>query len=210
MKKTLIILLALVTFVALPESAVAQVDLTKALGGLLGGSSKSSSAATSPYKKLADAAPAASTLYGSWSYDSATFTYVGSNPLADIVIAQLDPVILDVLKQMSVSRGSATLKLDSGKGSITQAGSTLEGEYTYQRSTAGITVSAIIDGKSVSVSGYVKYAQSMLTVLLDVKQMLKAVKTVYPEYKNDQNVLLVESLLKDLGDVYVVGKFKKQ
>lgn len=210
MKKTLITIFALVAFVALPVSVSAQVDLAKALGGVLGGTQTTQSAQSDPYKKLAASAPAASTLLGSWSYDSATFAYVGSNPLASMAVGQLDPVILDVLKQMGVTRGSAILMLDNGKGTITHDGSKLNGEYTYQRSTAGIKVSSVIDGKSVSVSGYVKYASSMLTVLLDVKELIKAVKLVYPEYKNDQNLVLIESLLKDIGDVYVVGKFKKQ
>jgi hypothetical protein len=45
--------------------------------------------------------------------------------------------------------------------------------------------------------------------MLDVKEVIKAVKTVYPDYKNDQNVVLIETLLKDMGDVYLVGKFTK-
>ena len=50
----------------------------------------------------------------------------------------------------------------------------------------------------------------MLTVLLDVKQLVKAVKTVYPELKSDQNIVLMDSLLKDMTGVYAVGKFKRK
>lgn len=212
MKKTLILLFALVAFVAMPESASAQIDLTKALGGLLGAaqSSASSSSSNSPYKKLADAAPAASTLVGSWTYDSATFAYVGNNPLASAVVAQLDPVAADVLKQIGVSRGTATLKLDAGKGSVIHGDRVLAGEYKYDRSTAGITISGVIEKVAVSVKGYVMYSAPMLTVMLDVKELVEAVKSIYPEYNSDPNVVLIESLLKDMGDVFVVGKFKKQ
>lgn len=212
MKKTFILLLALVSIVAFPESASAQFDLSKALGSLLGGSSKSTTTTTTndPYKKLAEAAPAASTLNGTWSYDSATFTYLGNNPLADVVVAQLDPIIADVMRQLGVTRGSAELSMQSGEGVVSHGDSEIRGKYTYQRSTAAITVSTTYEGKSVSVSGYVKYGSNMLTVLLDVKQLVKAVKTVYPELKSDQNIVLMDSLLKDMTGVYAVGKFKRK
>ena len=206
-------LIVLVLSLALmPESASAQFDLSKALGTLLGGSSKSTTTTTTndPYKKLADAAPAASTLNGTWTYDSATFTYLGNNPLADVVVAQLDPIIADVMRQMGVTRGSAELYMQSGEGVVSHGDSEIRGKYTYQRSTAGITVSTTYEGKSVSVSGYVKYGSNMLTVLLDVKQLVKAIKTVYPELKSDQNIILIDSLLKDISGVYAVGKFKRK
>lgn len=212
MKKTLILLLTLVAFALMPESASAQIDLTKALGGLLGAaqSSASSSSNNSPYKKLAEAAPAASTLMGNWTYDSATFAYVGNNPLAGAVVAQLDPVAADVLRQIGVSQGSATLTLDKSRGSVTHGDMVLKGEYEYNSSTAGITISGVIEKVAVSVKGYVKYSAPMLTVMLDVKELVEAVKSIYPEYKSDPNVILIESLLKDMGDVFVVGKFKRQ
>jgi hypothetical protein len=212
MKKTLILLLTLVAFALMPESASAQIDLTKALGGLLGAaqSSASGNSNNSPYKKLAEAAPAASTLMGNWTYDSATFAYVGNNPLAGAVVAQLDPVAADVLRQIGVSQGSATLTLDKSRGSVTHGDMVLKGEYEYNSSTAGITISGVIEKVAVSVKGYVKYSAPMLTVMLDVKELVEAVKSIYPEYKSDPNVILIESLLKDMGDVFVVGKFKRQ
>jgi hypothetical protein len=212
MKKTLILLLTLVAFALMPESASAQIDLTKALGGLLGAaqSSASGNSNNSPYKKLAEAAPAASTLMGNWTYDSATFAYVGNNPLAGAVVAQLDPVAADVLRQIGVSQGSATLTLDKSRGSVTHGDMVLKGEYEYNSSTAGITISGVIEKVAVSVKGYVKYSAPMLTVMLDVKELVEAVKSIYPEYKSDPNVILTESLLKDMGDVFVVGKFKRQ
>ena len=214
MKKIAILLLALISLVAVPESASAQFDLSKALGGLFGGSSSSSSTSTSStnshYKKLADAAPALTTLNGTWSYEAAHFTYLGTNPLTDVILAQLDPIVLDVLKKMGVSRGSANIKLDSGKGLIWQGNSSQSFKYTYDRSKARVVLSAVIDSKSVSVSGYVKLSSPMLSIMLDVKELIKAIKTIYPEYKGDQNLVLVETLLKDMGDVYAVGVFKKQ
>lgn len=207
MKRVILIAVAMFT---LATSASAQFDLSKLFGG-----SKSTSTSTStqtqssndPYKRLAQTAPTISQLEGKWSFESASFSYVGNNYLASMAVAQLDPVINDVLRQMGVTSGSAQLQLKGGKGVISQGDQSLSGTYTYNRSTAGVVASTVVDGKKVSASGYVKYSSGKLSVMLDVKQMIAAIKTVFPEYKNDQNILLVESLIKDLGDVYVVGRF---
>lgn len=213
MKKIAIFLLALVSLAAAPQSASAQFDISKVLGGLFGGSSKSTTTelatASTPYTKLADAAPAITSLYGTWSYSSASFASLGSNPLADVVLAQLDPIVLDVLKNMGVSEGSARLKIESGKGLIWQGSSSQNFKYTYERSKARIVLSTVINSKSVSVSGYIKYASPKVSVMLDVKELIKAIKTIYPEYQNDQNLVLVETLVRDMNDVYAVGVFTK-
>ena len=201
-----------VMLVAMPMSASAQFDLSKAMGLILGGATKGQTQtpaqqAPDPYQKLADAAPSQSTLNGTWVYDSASFTYVGSNPLASMAIAQLDPVLANLLTQLGVTRGSAELSLRTGEGVITHNGRSLEGTYSYRRSRASIVAKSTIGGKSVSASGYVKYASGKLTVLLDVKEVLNSIKQVYPEYAVDPNVVLVETVLKDIGDVFVVGQF---
>lgn len=205
-------LLALcIMLVAMPMSVSAQFDLSKALGGLLGSATSKNNQTTvvDPYKKLAETAPSNSTLNGTWSYQSASFSYIGNNPLASMAVAQLDPVIADVLTKLGITRGTAELKLKSGSGVISHEGRSLNGEYSYRRSTASIVAKSTIDGKSVSASGYVKYSSGTLAVLLDVKEVLKAIKSVYPEYAADPNVVLVETILKDIGDVFVVGKFVK-
>lgn len=205
MKRVILIAVAMFT---LATSASAQFDLSRLFGGSKSTStSTQTEAANDPYKRLAQAAPAATQLEGRWSYESASFSYVGNNYLASMAVAQLDTVIRDVLKQMGVTTGSAQLQLKGGKGVISQGDQSLHGTYTYNRSTAGVVASTTVDGKEVSVSGYVKYSSGRLSVMLDVKQMIAAIKSVFPEYKDDPNILLVESLIKDLGDVYVVGRF---
>jgi hypothetical protein len=127
-----------------------------------------------------------------------------------MAVAQLNPVINDVLRQMGVTKGSAVLMLSSGTGSITHDGYTMKGSYRYTRSTAGIVAETIVDDKRVSASGYVRYSSDTLTVLLDARELIKAILEVMPEYKNDPNIVLVETVLRDLGDVYVMGKFKRK
>lgn len=207
MKRLAIVALIAVVAIMLPTSATAQINLSNLLGG---GSKTTTSSANDPYKRLADAAPAASTLNATWLYDTASFSYLGSNALAEMAVAQLNPVINDVLRQMGVTKGSAVLMLSSGTGSITHDGYTMKGSYRYTRSTAGIVAETIVDDKRVSASGYVRYSSDTLTVLLDARELIKAILEVMPEYKNDPNIVLVETMLRDLGDVYVMGKFKRK
>ena len=46
-------------------------------------------------------------------------------------------------------------------------------------------------------------------MLLDARELAKAMKSVMPELALDQNFVLVETLLRDIdGDVYVAAKFR--
>jgi hypothetical protein len=208
MKKTLYTLIAVVAVALVPTTASAQFNLSRLLGGL----SKVANAQTEkedPYQRLAEAAPSSYTLNGNWTYQSASFSYLGSSPLADIAIAQIDPIITNTLKQLSITPGSVKLRLNGGKGTITQGDHVLEGSYVYTRSKAAIVAETTLDGKTVKASGYVRYESGELTVLLDARELINAMTTIMPELKKDQNILLVETLIKDLKDVYVVGKFTK-
>lgn len=208
MKKTLYTLIVAVVVALVPTTASAQFNLSRLLGGL----SKVANAQTEkedPYQRLAEAAPSSYTLNGNWTYQSASFSYLGSSPLADIAIAQIDPIITNTLKQLSITPGSVKLRLNGGKGTITQGDHVLEGSYVYTRSKAAIVAETTLDGKTVKASGYVRYESGELTVLLDARELINAMTTIMPELRKDQNILLVETLIKDLKDVYVVGKFTK-
>jgi hypothetical protein len=208
MKKTFYTLIAVVAVALVPTTASAQFNLSRLLGGL----SKVANAQAEkedPYQRLAEAAPSSYTLNGNWTYQSASFSYLGSSPLADIAIAQIDPIITNTLKQLSITPGSVKLRLNGGKGTITQGDHVLEGSYVYTRSKAAIVAETTLDGKTVKASGYVRYESGELTVLLDARELINAMTTIMPELRKDQNILLVETLIKDLKDVYVVGKFTK-
>jgi hypothetical protein len=209
MKRLVIVALMAVVAVMLPSVATAQFNLSKLLGGG-SNSSTTTTTANDPYKRLADAAPASSTLNATWVYDTASFSYLGSNALTEMAVAQLNPMINDALRQMGITSGSATLKLNNGTGSITHGDYVMNGTYSYTRSKASIVATTTIDQKSVSVSGYVRYASDTLTVLLDARELVRSMLTVMPELKQDPNMAVVETMLRDLGDVYVMGKFKRK
>ena len=208
MKKSLYILIVAVVVALVPTTASAQFNLSRLLGGL----SKVANAQTEkedPYQRLAEAAPSIYTLNGNWTYQSASFSYLGQNPLADIAIAQIDPIVASMLQQLKITPGSAKLRLNGGKGTITHGDHKLDGSYVYTRSKASVVAETTLDGKTVKASGYVRYASGELTIMLDARELISAMTTLMPELKSDQNILLVETLIKDLKDVYVVGKFTK-
>lgn len=211
MKRIVYTLIVVVAVVLLPTTASAQLNLSRLLGGIskIAGQTQTQQPQQDPYERLAEAAPSAYQLNGTWTYESASFSYLGNNPLADVVISQVDPIIAQTLQQLGITSGSVSLRLNGGKGVITHGEHKLNGSYRYTRSTAAITAMTTYDNKSVSASGYVRYEANQLTVMLDARELINAMTTVLPELKSDQNVVLVQTLIRDLKDVYVVGKFRK-
>lgn len=210
MRRVLYTLIVAVAVVLVPTTASAQFSLSRLLGGLSQAASQNEQKREKdPYQRLAEAAPSLSTLNGTWTYQSASFSYLGNSPLADIAIAQIDPIVVSTLKQLNITPGSVTLRLSGGKGTLKHGDNKLEGTYVYTRSMAAIVAETTLDGKRVKASGYVRYESGELTVMLDARELITAMTTVLPELKKDQNIILLETLLKDLKDVYAVGKFTK-
>lgn len=208
MRKRLYTLIVAVAVAIVPTTASAQFSLSRLLGGIQQ-VANSQTQQVDPYQRLAESAPSSYTLNGNWTYQSASFSYLGNSPLADIAIAQIDPIVASMLQQLNITPGSVKLRLNGGKGTITQGDLKLDGSYVYVRSKAAITAQTTIDGKTLSVPGYVRYESGALSIMLDARQLITAMTTVLPELKKDQNIVLLETLLKDLKDVYVVGKFTK-
>lgn len=208
MRKRLYTLIVAVAVAIVPTTASAQFSLSRLLGGIQQ-VANSQTQQVDPYQRLAESAPSSYTLNGNWTYQSASFSYLGNSPLADIAIAQIDPIVASMLQQLNITPGSVKLRLNGGKGTITQGDRKLDGSYVYVRSKAAITAQTTLDGKTLSVPGYVRYESGTLSIMLDARQLITAITAIMPELKQDQNIILLETLLKDLKDVYVVGKFTK-
>ena len=208
MRKRLYTLIVAVAVAIVPTTASAQFSLSRLLGGIQQ-VANSQTQQVDPYQRLAESAPSSYTLNGNWTYQSASFSYLGNSPLADIAIAQIDPIVASMLQQLNITPGSVKLRLNGGKGTITQGDRKLDGSYVYVRSKAAITAQTTLDGKTLSVPGYVRYESGTLSIMLDARQLITAITAIMPELKQDQNIILLETLLKDLKDVYVVGTFTK-
>lgn len=197
-----------VTFVAslfAPTEALAQFDLGKALGQLLGESSATpSDDAPTLYDRLRENAPAKSKLMGTWQYKSATIEYLGDNPLADAALKSVEGYGLAELKKLGVVEGCCSLTLRrNGLAVVATRDALQEGTFTYDESDASVVIKGEYDGKSYRADGYVKIVGGRLIVMVDAMDVLKEILKASPELATDQTVITTKALLESFGDVYI-------
>ena len=162
----------------------------------------------SPFEVLAENAPSARTLQGSWLYEDAGAEYLGNNPLADMAIAQAEQYAKAKIVAAGIKPGSFKVALRrNGTGTITYGERTLSGRYVYNSENATIIISGTINNVSVSVSGYVRYSEGHLDILVEATSALDALLKVYPELATDQTVQMVSGMLASFPGVYAVAKF---
>lgn len=162
----------------------------------------------SPFEILAENAPAARLLQGSWLYSDAGAEYLGVNPLADMAIAQAEQYAKSRIVAAGIKPGSFSVTLRrNGTGSITFGERTLSGRYVYNAENATIIISGTINNVAVSVSGYVRYADGNLDILVEATSALDALLKVYPELATDQTVQMVSGMLSSFPGVYAKATF---
>ena len=157
----------------------------------------------SPFEILAENAPSARLLQGSWLYSDAGAEYLGVNPLADMAIAQVEQYAKSRIVAAGIKPGSFSVTLRrNGTGTITFGERTLSGRYVYNAENATIIISGTINNVAVSVSGYVRYADGNLDILVEATSALDALLKVYPELATDQTVQMVSGMLSSFPGVY--------
>ena len=162
----------------------------------------------SPFEILAENAPAARTLYGNWLYEDAGAEYLGNNPLADMAISQAEQYAKAKIVAAGIKPGSFSVYLRrNGTGTITFGERTLSGRYVYNSEDATIIISGTINNVAVSVSGYVRYSEGHLDILVEANSALDALLKVYPELATDQTVQMVSGMLASFPGVYATGMF---
>lgn len=162
----------------------------------------------SPFEILAENAPAARLLQGSWLYSDAGAEYLGVNPLADMAIAQVEQYAKSRIVAAGIKPGSFSVTLRrNGTGTITFGERTLSGRYVYNAENATIIISGTINNVAVSVSGYVRYADGNLDILVEATSALDALLKVYPELATDQTVQMVSGMLSSFPGVYAKATF---
>ena len=162
----------------------------------------------SPFEILAENAPAALQLQGSWPYEDAGAEYLGVNPLADMAIAQVEQYAKSRIVAAGIKPGSFSVTLRrNGTGTITFGERTLSGRYVYNAENATIIISGTINNVAVSVSGYVRYADGNLDILVEATSALDALLKVYPELATDQTVQMVSGMLSSFPGVYAKAAF---
>lgn len=164
----------------------------------------------SPFEILAENAPAARLLQGSWLYSDAGAEYLGVNPLADMAIAQAEQYAKSRIVAAGIKPGSFSVTLRrNGTGTITFGERTLSGRYVYNAENATIIISGTINNVAVSVSGYVRYADGNLDILVEATSALDALLKVYPELATDQTVQMVSGMLSSFPGVYAKATFSQ-
>ena len=164
----------------------------------------------SPFEILAENAPAARLLQGSWLYSDAGAEYLGVNPLADMAIAQAEQYAKSRIVAAGIKPGSFSVTLRrNGTGTITFGERTLSGRYVYNADNATIIISGTINNVAVSVSGYVRYADGNLDILVEATSALDALLKVYPELATDQTVQMVSGMLSSFPGVYAKATFSQ-
>lgn len=164
----------------------------------------------SPFEILAENAPAARLLQDSWLYSDAGAEYLGVNPLADMAIAQVEQYAKSRIVAAGIKPGSFSVTLRrNGTGTITFGERTLSGRYVYNAENATIIISGTINNVAVSVSGYVRYADGNLDILVEATSALDALLKVYPELATDQTVQMVSGMLSSFPGVYAKATFSQ-
>lgn len=164
----------------------------------------------SPFEILAENAPVARQLQGSWLYSDAGAEYLGVNPLADMAIAQVEQYAKSRIVAAGIKPGSFSVTLRrNGTGTITFGERTLSGRYVYNAENATIIISGTINNVAVSVSGYVRYADGNLDILVEATSALDALLKVYPELATDQTVQMVSGMLSSFPGVYAKATFSQ-
>lgn len=164
----------------------------------------------SPFEILAENAPSARLLQGSWLYSDAGAEYLGVNPLADMAIAQVEQYAKSRIVAAGIKPGSFSVTLRrNGTGTITFGERTLSGRYVYNAENATIIISGTINNVAVSVSGYVRYADGNLDILVEATSALDALLKVYPELATDQTVQMVSGMLSSFPGVYAKATFSQ-
>ncbi|MBO7314862.1 MAG: DUF4923 family protein [Alistipes sp.] len=164
----------------------------------------------SPFEILAENAPAARQLQSSWLYSDAGAECLGVNPLADMAIAQVEQYAKSRIVAAGIKPGSFSVTLRrNGTGTITYGERTLSGRYVYNAENATIIISGTINNVAVSVSGYVRYADGNLDILVEATSALDALLKVYPELATDQTVQMVSGMLSSFPGVYAKATFSQ-
>jgi hypothetical protein len=197
----IVVLMAFVGIVTMPESACAQIDLSK-IGGLFGGAT--SKPKQSPYKTLAENAPAKGKIVGEWKYDSFDIEYLGSNTFADNAIAQLRQYTRMELQNLGVKANSFNINLNTnGKCSFNYGDIIYEGSYTYDVSSAQIVISAKADnGGKITCNGFLKFKDGKFVIMLAAQDAIKAIGVVVPEVVADPTFATIKSAVDSFPGIF--------
>lgn len=210
MRKIIIIALLAVVGLMTTTEASAQFDLSRALNSLLGAERADAEPAKSPYAVIAESAPQASKLTGVWLYNSAAVDYLGTSPLADVALSQLEGYALAELRGAGVLPGYFGLTLRrNGVAYLSHEDQIFEGRYRYNPDDASVVIEATINNTPMSLGGYIKQESTRMEVLIDAEDAMSLFLELFPEYNTNSMVVSANSVIKTFGDIYISIRFTR-
>lgn len=201
----IVVAVALLGMVSLPETASAQWDLSK-LTGLFKGGSSSSSQKKSPYQTLAENAPTTKRVVGLWNYKNFSIDYLGTNAFAEAAISQIESIGREELMMAGIKAGSFSVRLNAnGSGSFCYEDYVYDGSYTYDSSTARFRIQAMADnGKTLTCGGYLKMSEDgELIIMLKAEDAVRAFKTMLPDADDDSTFEMIEGVVSNFSGLYL-------
>lgn len=208
MKRFALMLALMVALVLLPSSAMAQIDLSKALGALLGGAEATPD--KNPLELIAEAAPSSRDVVRTWAYDRLYLEYLGTNPLADVALQQLDVTLQAALKREGIVSGAFTLTLRrNGTGFIMRDGNALDGEYKYNEAKGRVEFSVLVNKTKYPCGGFFKLKGDNLVVMIDARDIFSIYLAESPQYSNDQTAISIKGVLDSFPGVFISLEFSK-
>lgn len=206
MKRFTLLLGLVLMSVLYPASAMAQVDLSKAFGALLG--AVETAPAENPLELIAKSAPKARDVVRTWAYEKLYFEYLGTNPLADVALQQLDSTVQAALKREGIVSGAFTLTLRrNGTGFIMRDGSAIDGEYRYNEEKGRVEFSVLVNGTKYGCGGFFKLKDENLVVMVDARDLYDIYLAESPQYRNDQTALTIQGILDSFKGIYISLEF---
>ena len=209
MKRVIVVVfMAIIGLVAMPESANAQINLSK-VGKLFG--NVASKPQRSPYQELAESAPAKNQITGTWNYDTFRVEYLGSNAFAQGAIAQLENFATQEIKNAGIGDECYTIVLrGNGKGVFQYDDLTYEGNYTYDASTAQFQFTAKkSNGTQIVCNGFIKMDDGRLVTMLKAEDVVRAIAVIAPEVQTDDTYLMVKGVVDSFSGIYISLYHKK-
>ncbi len=204
---TLIVLLVGVALVVRPAEAAAQIDLSRAIGVLLGGETSSEQ---NPFERIAEAAPSARDVVRTWAYERLFFDYLGANNLATVALQQLDNTVQAALKREGIVAGAFTMTLKrNGTGFLMHEGYAVDGEYAYSEDNGRVTIATTIDGTRYECGGFLTMRGDNLVVMVDARDAFEVFLASSPQYRTDPTVVGIRDILQSFKGIFISIEYRK-
>lgn len=201
--KRILLVIALLGGVCFPSEAQSWSDLLKGLFG----SSETTEQQTAP---VAVKHPSLRQLWGTWSYEEALIDYTGDDMLASMGVTALKSQIEGYCQKAGIVAGREKITLNRNYTTrIRIKEKQVEGRYTYNASTGGITLTLKVEGRDLTLGGTASLQNGELTLLFKAEEVLSAMKAAAPELSENDHIKIASTVIASYPGIRIGAKFSK-